>query len=206
MPSESAKRAPLRTNEDWVAGLRAGPAGKGEVSHDLRALLESTLGKVLRLHPGANLDDLVQASMLRIVEKLDRFDGRSRFTTWAHAVAVRVAMNEIRGQRRAQPPGQQVEEASQADPADRSPGSIHRLQREEIVDVLHRVIETKLTARQQVAILGELRGKSRVDLCDELQMQPNAFYKLLHDARHKLRAGLFEAGVSDDDVNEAFGF
>ncbi len=205
MQPDSAKWAPERTNEDWVAALRPGGAG-GEASGELRALLEGALGKVLRMHPGANLDDLVQAAMLRIVEKLDRFDGRSRFTTWAHAVALRVAMNEIRGQRRAQPPGGSVDAASDVDPHDGAPDSMDKLQRDEIIEVLHRVIETQLTARQRSAILGELRGRSRADLCKELETEPNALYKLLHDARHKLRIGLSEAGVTDDDVTGAFGF
>ena len=42
------------------------------------------------------LEDVVQDALVRILERLPQFEGRSRFLTWAMSVAIRVAMSELR--------------------------------------------------------------------------------------------------------------
>ena len=41
-------------------------------------------------------DDATQATMMGIVGGLARFDGRAKFTTWSHRVAVNAALDELR--------------------------------------------------------------------------------------------------------------
>ena len=41
-------------------------------------------------------DDATQEAMIRIVRSLDRFDGRSAFSTWAYRVASNAALDELR--------------------------------------------------------------------------------------------------------------
>jgi RNA polymerase sigma-70 factor (ECF subfamily) len=48
--------------------------------------------------------DASQEALIAIVRGLDRFDGRSRFTTWAHRVTVNACLDELRRrQRRPEP-------------------------------------------------------------------------------------------------------
>src|SRR5258708_18294245 len=45
------------------------------------------------------LEDVVQDALVPCLERLPQFEGRSRFLTWAMAVAVRVAMSALRRRR-----------------------------------------------------------------------------------------------------------
>ena len=48
----------------------------------------------------ADAADATQEAMLLIVRRLDTFDGRARFTTWAHRVATNACLDELRRRRR----------------------------------------------------------------------------------------------------------
>ena len=45
-------------------------------------------------------DDAAQEAMIRIVRALDRFDGRSAFSTWAYRIATNSALDELRKRQR----------------------------------------------------------------------------------------------------------
>ena len=53
----------------------------------------------------ADAADATQEAMLLIVRRLDTFDGRSKFTTWAHRVATNACLDELRRRRRRPDPG-----------------------------------------------------------------------------------------------------
>lgn len=55
----------------------------------------------------ADAADATQEALITITRKLDRFDGRSRFSTWAYRVAVRAALDELR--RRSRRPVPRIE-------------------------------------------------------------------------------------------------
>ena len=44
----------------------------------------------------ADADDLVQEALLRAYRKLDRFDGRSQFSTWLYRITVNCGMDLMR--------------------------------------------------------------------------------------------------------------
>jgi len=48
----------------------------------------------------ADAADATQEALLLIVRRLGTFDGRSRFTTWAHRVATNACLDELRRRRR----------------------------------------------------------------------------------------------------------
>lgn len=53
----------------------------------------------------ADAADATQEALLRIVRRLGTFDGRARFTTWAHRVATNACLDELRRRRRRPEPG-----------------------------------------------------------------------------------------------------
>jgi RNA polymerase sigma-70 factor, ECF subfamily len=48
----------------------------------------------------ADAADAAQETMIALVRNLDRFDGRSLFSTWAYRVAVNASLDELRRRRR----------------------------------------------------------------------------------------------------------
>ncbi len=79
----------VETEINWPEALRA-TENSAAVSA-LRRILLDGLRIALRERTDvdeAQLEDFTQEALLRILERLDQFAGRSRFTTWAHSVAV----------------------------------------------------------------------------------------------------------------------
>lgn len=63
--------------------------------HDrIRAVCRRVLGSA------ADADDATQDALIKIVRNLDRFDGRSAFSTWCYRIATNAALDEVRRKRR----------------------------------------------------------------------------------------------------------
>ena len=67
-----------------------------------------------------------------------------------------------------------------------------------------RVIAEDLTERQRTAILAELRGVPTIEIAERMGTNQNALYKLVHDARKKLRRALLDAGFSESELRAAY--
>lgn len=195
----------MRTNQQWLNDLRAQPPITEAVA-ELRNYLKRGLGSAMsrRSEVGeADLDDFAQDAVIRILDRLDSFRGDSKFTTWAMAVAIRVAYSTMRRRRWGDcslddlglTPDASTQEAS-TDPAAASA-------RDDVLTALRHAIDRDLTPRQRAAILGELAGMPTETLAEQLGTNTNALYKLHHDARLRLRGALEKAGFSEMDVRNA---
>ena len=195
-------RATVRSNQEWLQALKSRGPDAEAAQRDLADLARRAISRLAGRYSQILVEDLAQVAVLRILEKLDRFEGRSQFATWAFAVAIRSALTEIRRDRNATARIDSVLDGSEEGSGGLDPSS--PLERTEIVKILHRVIAEELTDKQRAAILGELHGTSPAALSEELGIKRNALYKLGFDARHKLREALEKEGVSDRDVRDAF--
>lgn len=197
----SAPRESALEGETWLAELRAEDP---DAQRRLQALVAGAVRKAVgsQVVDEATLDDLIQVAVVRVLRNLQRFEGRSKFSTWAWAVAVRAAYSELRRasvrQSSGLPTGEALELASAAPPPERG------VERQEIVEVMQRVIAAELSERQRLALLGELAGRPQEEMLASLGLNRNALYKLTHDARRKLKQGLLAAGICDEHVREAF--
>lgn len=73
----------------------------------------------------ADAADALQNAMIAIVRGLPRFDGRSRFSTWAYRVAVNSSLDELRARRRR--PAVQLDLPQVAVPVDEADALADRL-------------------------------------------------------------------------------
>ena len=88
-----------RTNNDWLRMLVETGSTADAAIADLREFIRRGLQKALRRHPGADdalIEDVTQESVMKVLGNLSGFRGDSKLTTWAIAVAVRVAFSELR--------------------------------------------------------------------------------------------------------------
>ena len=199
-----------RDNETWLAHLGGtGPDQQAALS-DLRDALLRGLRGALSRRAGAGgefLEDVVQDALVRILERLPQFEGRSRFLTWAMSVAIRVGMSELRRRRWKDVSLDEVTAGGDLDPqraiAD-EPGPDAQSQRDAILAAMHEVIRTDLTEKQRSALLAELRGMPQDEIARHLGSNRNAIYKLTHDARKRLKQGLESAGFTAEDIGTAF--
>jgi len=196
---------------NWPAALRATDSGEQTAAvHALCELLQNGLRIALKSRSGvseAHLEDFAQESLLRVLDRLDQFQGRSKFTTWAQAIALNVAFTELRRKRwqdvsldALMADGERMTEPAMI--ADDVLGVDE--DRKRLVVALRHAIEEDLTPKQRAAILGELREMPFDQIVDLLGTSRTAAYKMLHDARRALKHRLHEAGITGSDIRNAF--
>lgn len=171
-----------RTNAAWLLELRdPGPSG-ARAQRELRELVLRGLrhGLARRVDASDLLEDFAQESVLRILSHLDSFRDESRFSTWALAIAMRVAFSALRRRHwrdvsldalfagnapgALEPPAPPEAFASSALTPERE------LSQHEILAVLQRCVSESLTERQQKVVLAELRGMPQEEIAAQLGM------------------------------------
>ncbi|CAN5690133.1 RNA polymerase sigma factor [soil metagenome] len=201
-----------RTNEQWISTLQ-GPEQDAAIA-DLRALLmrglRSALGR--RGVSDAAIEDFVQEALIKILDNLDSFRGESRFTTWSQKIGVRVAFTELRRKEWRNVSLQDITDrydTSGAEPremADSQPAPEDLATQQVMFDTVRRLIYEELTERQREAIVTVMLGGMPLEeAARRMNTNRNALYKLLHDARKKLKKCLISEGLSQQDVLAVFG-
>jgi RNA polymerase sigma-70 factor (ECF subfamily) len=74
-----------------------------------------------------------------------------------------------------------------------------------IVAEFRRFIDEELTDRQRTALLAALGGMPLEAVADRMGTNRNALYKLLHDARKRLKRRMLAEMLSPQDVLSTFG-
>ncbi|MCW5875655.1 MAG: sigma-70 family RNA polymerase sigma factor [Anaerolineales bacterium] len=209
----AAPNTTLRSNPEWLEALQnASP----EAIEDLRAVLLRGLRAALAGRVQHDMDslaeDFAQEALLKILNSLDTFRGESRFTTWAQKIAVHVALSELRRRRWRDIPLQTFTESADGEEltpsllTDRSPQPERLASQRELLGTVEQLIFEELTERQRTAMLAILQdGMPLAELAERLDTNPNALYKLLHDARQRLRQKLEEkSGLSTQELLALF--
>jgi RNA polymerase sigma factor (sigma-70 family) len=199
-----------RTNEQWLAELR-GP-NPNEALADLYDLLMRGLRAALGGRASgvdANIEDFAQEALIKIMSNLDSFRGESRFTTWAKKIAMNVALTELNRRRWRDVSLQDVlarRAATGRGLADPQLTPEQLVFRNMVLAKLRGIIDEELTDRQREAVVAViLEGMPIAEVARRMGTNQNALYKLLHDARKKLKRCMEAAGLSPQDVLAAFG-
>jgi len=203
-----------RTNDEWLAELQ-GPE-QDEALSDLRQILKRGLsyaltGRVKESHLEALIEDSVQEALLKVLKGLHTFQGRSRFTTWANKISVRVALTELRRQRWRDIsledllPEDHSLDFTPAILTDPSPTPEGHMARDSVMRIVQRLLLEELTDRQRTAMLAVMvKGVPLEEVARRMNTNRNALYKLLHDARKRLKKRLAEEGFSPQDLLAVF--
>lgn len=194
-------------DEAWVRRLKSEDSAQRDAAIDrLRVLLVRALNRTLTVRYGTEVpvDDIVQDALVKILDSIDQFAGRSRFSTWAITVATRVGLTELR-RKRYRDVSLDTEEGSTivAALSDEADSAEDDSERRRILSTLSMVIQDDLTDRQRLAIQASLDGLPVDEIATRIGSKRNAVYKLVHDARQKLRDGLESRGIHADDIHQA---
>lgn len=210
----TTKVSKQRSNEEWLEAL--GEPISDEALIDLRNTLLRGLRAALANRVDGDLDalseDFAQEALLKILDSRGSFRGESRFTTWAQKIAIHVAFSELRRRRWKDislqslietPEGEEYTPAVLTDP--KVTPEIEATQMD-VMQIVEDLVLEELTERQRTAMLAMLQGNMPIsEIARHMDTNPNALYKLLHDARKRLQKRLEErAGLSAQEVLALF--
>ena len=197
-----------RTNGQWLAQLR--PPPRDEALADLRSLLVRGLGAALASHRDVSreaVEDFAQEALLKVLANLSSFRGESRFATWAQKIAVRVALTELRRLRWRDVSLEEAMErhertGSRKDAfADGEPAPEELSAREDALAVVRKLVEQELTDKQRMAVTVVMfEGMPLEEAARRMGTSRGALYKLMHDARKRLKRRMEEEGLSPEEL------
>jgi RNA polymerase sigma-70 factor (ECF subfamily) len=206
-----------RTNEEWIADLKAGGDRQADALQDLRGIILRGLPYAIagRLDPNspeseALTEEVVQETLMRVLEYLDTFEGRSQFTTWAHKIAVRAALTELRRVRWREVPLPEMEMNEDADTSyrempDTQASPDDQLDRNDMMIRVNRIIMEELTEKQRQALMAvAMQGFPLEEAARRMGTNRNALYKMMHDARLRLKKRLEKEGLTPMEVLSVF--
>lgn len=214
-----APRTPAaeRSNAEWLSALAPESRARPAAIEELRLILVAGLrrgllkGRSMRRREFAEqAEDFAQEALVRILAGLGSFRDQSRFVTWAHKIAIHAAFTELRRKRwndvsldtaLAAADGESIPRAL-ADPA---AGPEDAARRSAVMERVLRYVREDLTDKQRTAMTAAvLRGMPPEEVARRMSMNRNALYKLLHDARKRLRRRMLQDGITPDDILAAF--
>lgn len=211
-----------RTNDDWLTELRDGhPLQAAAINNLLKRLKR---GIVAYLYTRSDLrylaeveleqmsNDFAQESLLKIQANLDKFRGQSKFTTWASKIAANHTISELRRAKwrdfsldALTESGTSLQEIL-ALPVDNSLNPDTASERRHVWETVVDIIENELTDRQRQALVAvRVENVPIVEVARMLHTNPNNVYKLLHDARLKLKRTLQNLDLQPEYILELFG-
>ncbi|HEU0296584.1 MAG TPA: RNA polymerase sigma factor [Anaerolineales bacterium] len=208
-----------RDNQNWLADLRSSDERRDSAINELRAILSRVLpGALARWlspetgHFDAFLEDVIQETLMRVIDRLDTFEGRSQFTTWVYKIAIRIALNELRHRKWKEVSLEGLEESSEPDemPSERFASSAPQpelaLERKDAMSLVKRIVEEELTPRQRAAMTAiGVKGVPMEEVARRMGTNRNALYKMMHDARLRLKGRLEREGLRLEELLNMFG-
>lgn len=205
-----------RENADWLRDLQSPGEAREAALADLMAMLQRALPNGLSRwlspdHPQFDdlLADVIQDTLMRVLDNLHTFEGRSQFTTWAYKIAARVALNELRHRRWRNVPldgleGEDDDASPFEFPSTEAPPET-AVERGDMLALVERILAEELTERQRAALRAlMLKGAPLEEVAQRMNTNRNALYKLLHDARLRLKNRLAREGLSVEELLDMF--
>jgi RNA polymerase sigma-70 factor (ECF subfamily) len=206
-----------RSNEQWLADLGQTGSDRETALADLGRQIRSSLPYALSkyLNPSdpafdALADDTVQETLLKVMDKLDTFQGRSKFTTWVYKIAVRQALSELRRKRWENISLDALVERTDSESgfgvaADPGTSPEEHSEQSDLLAQVQTIIFKELTDKQRQALVAtQVHGMPASEVARRMNMKRNALYKLLHDARKRLKERLAAEGLTPEEILASF--
>lgn len=193
----------------WVAQLTAsGPAREDAVRQLHQLMLRAARRQVANMPERHTLGSVRCAEIvvaaadeatMNVLGKLDSFEGRSRFTTWAYKFAILQVATEVR---RAAWHDREVHLDKAEQPTSRGDPQSHA-EAAELAEAIRVALQQALTPHQRRVMVALLIDHVPIDvLAERLGSTRNTLYKTVHDARKRLRHQLIVQGFLDPAAPE----
>lgn len=197
------------TQDPWIRALTSAGPDRDEAIARLHALMvRAARHQVARMAQAASLgsarrDEIVQSTAdeatVAVLARLQDFEGRSRFTTWAYKFAILQAGVQVRREAWRDreidlEPAEYSLASAEPTPADVVEGS-------DLARAVRAGIDRALTAHQRTVMVALLARDVPIDvLAERMGTSRGALYKTMHEGRKRLRAYLIASGFGPDDL------
>lgn len=141
-------------------------------------------------------EEVLQETFLSVYKSLNRFKGKSSFSTWLYRIAVNAALMKLRKKR--------VQTVSLDEPLTSDDGNHLRrevvdwstpeelVERKRLMEVVHKAIDSLPDTYRVIVLLRDGEGLSNSEIARILKMSVPAVKSRLHRARMHLRSKLSE--------------
>jgi RNA polymerase sigma-70 factor (ECF subfamily) len=198
--SDETVRDTPRSNAEWLEGLASSGRRRESTIRDLRALLVKAARHHLhRMSAASSLgalrfDEIVESAAdeatVSVLARVETFEGRSLFTTWAFKFGILHANVEYR---RASWSEREIPLDDGFDLASADDGPDEHAELTELRLAVHEGLQNALTHYQRTVAVALLIDEVPIDvLAERLGTSRGALYKNLHEARKRLRIYLAE--------------
>lgn len=213
-----------RTNQEWLHDLTASGVTQEAAIADLRDLLlraalyffSRNLNDFAK-HNGDEIlqraEDCAQDALIAVLNHLPDFRGDSKFTTWAYKFAINIALMAARRERWKGVSLDELVSSSEnnffewilQDKVDGAAPEESALQ-SEVRGIIQDVIKHDLTDKQRHVLTMMVFNEVPLDeVVRHLGSNRNAVYKMLHDARRKIKSSLQARGFEVGEMLSLFG-
>ena len=205
MSKQAVSAEVAQENRAWVRDLSSGGDRRELASRRLYEVLQRAARSEVRRRAsrlrlaGPELDDIAHQAaadaLLTICGKVGTFRGDCKFTTWAYKFVIFDVAAKINRHF-----WQRAGIAFDDEDWERLPNrldigpEVHAESRD-LMEAVHRAVNETLTAKQKLVFVALILNGMPTDvLADQLGSTHNAIYKMMFDARRKLRTALADAG------------
>jgi RNA polymerase sigma-70 factor, ECF subfamily len=198
----------------WLSELRdVGSCRDAALARLHRMLLKVCLKEAYRRAPlvrlaGPELEDVAHQAaddaMLAVLSKLENFRGESRFTTWVYRFGVIEVANKV-----CRHPSNKPQVSLEAEEWDRLPANfgddpLTTAQHADLIAAVRRAVDESLTERQRHFFVASVVNGIPTDvLAASTDTSLGAIYKIVFDARRKIRDHLTANGYLDEACQSA---
>ena len=203
-----------RSNEAWIRDLTRHDSPEQHQAFDelSRLLLKTACGFLTSSGLESFAQDCTQEALEIIFRDLQHFRGDSRLTTWAIGIVLNKCREKLRKQKRETLIDFTLAYQGEAlsllevleDP--KAPDLELSAARRQLVAVVGNIINQELTPRQRTVWVNvALLDQDTQAVAQQLGTNRNNVYKILHDARRKIKKELEGRGYARDDVGQLLG-
>jgi RNA polymerase sigma-70 factor (ECF subfamily) len=195
--------------DDWVTRLRHGQERDQAIGELHGLMVRAARHQIARMPEAHDLgwarrEEIVHAAAdeatSAVLTRLSRFEGRSRFTTWAYKFAILQTAVEVR---RSAWRRRETDLTVLGEPASPTTGPEAHAEASDFVRAVNEAMNRVLTEHQRDVAVALLVECVPIDvLAERLGSNRNALYKTLHDARVRLRNDLTTRGYLGNTTPE----
>lgn len=188
MQTKGSEREPAPSGlseAELLAGCRAGqPQALAELVKRYQA---AVLRVCISIVGSRDVDDLVQEIFIKILRRLDRFEGRAALFTWIYEVTVNHCRDELRRRKRRRWFSLQALPQTVVEniPLDEKPVT-DRIENDELEQRLHREINKLKPKYRELIVLRDLEELSYEDIAQVCQIDVKLVKSRLYEARRIL--------------------